>query len=1377
MTTEDFTDFAIGIKNQDIEIQNKGLDKIIKQYSFVNDLFSSSNKNITDSHIIMIDQHTNANKKYIILGFNNTIIFLDYSVLLLDSIAKFFSLFQQNENLQICFLSSSAKDQFNEIIKFQYKEIELDSIFRNEISNFNKNFSISSSNKKSICQIFKVIKTCISGYLIKQAYDKLTKDRIKNLMEKTFTEMKLNIFDDDNFIQLRKVGFTDNSSENLIFYTETKKLFMIKGRNLLNNENQDLMNREFKNYCENCFPLLPEIYGKTNLNNNIVIEYIDGPTLVQIKTLQLTENDRITIIFELMIAIEYLHRNKHVYRDLKPNNVIIDNNKTAVLIDFDRMKDFDNESNKEIHTSDFQPYFAAPEVLNKKFSYKSDIYSLGKMMYYIMTNEIPEKVKLDAFEKYQEMQPIYYKCTNENEEERPSIYQLIAEFYLYYHQHIQINDFFDFYNDQLKNHLDDKTIAALKNLPNNENDPETQFNIGIAYSKGKDLPYNIDKSMHYLKLSADQNYSQAQYVIGTIFYEGNGVPKNIDEAMKYLEKSASQKNVDALVYLGDLYRLGNGVNQDYTKARKYYEIASEQNSAQALDCLGNMYCKGLGVKVDYEMAKKYYELSAEQNNADAIFSLGFFYYAGRVFKQNFVEARILYEKAAEQNYPPALNGLGNIYTRGLGVKLDMEKGLNYYQEAAKLHNANAFINLGNTYVYGRNVAPDFNKGLYYYHEAIKLKSITALHSIGNLYFNGHGVKQDYIKAKEYYEMAAKQNDPEAFNVLGHMYDCGKGVPLDYEKAKEYFEKAIEQNQPNACNNLGNMYLKGHGVTKDYSKAKSLFEKSANLGNGRAYFLLGNLYINGFGVEKSYKNAKKFIKKAVSNGYKSAIFTLGDLHFFGIVTEKNYKKAKKYYELAEPLRCTKANLRLGFMYYYGRGVEQDYEKAKTYFLQSAKENDMNAYFYLATMYEKGYGTEVDTKQAIKYYKLCLEKEEEINSVDYNQGWAQNRITNNKKYQSCVNCGLLYLFKLKDINLANKLLSEAGYSHFSFGKNNYGFFNLFFLNDREKANQMLESSLTANFPITEFHCGYIAEQEDINKSIYHYLNIITNENNFLQLNDDEIDDEQLYESNIFINCLTNLKLLQFYMQNKFASKLITPQSLLVDAVFRPLFSLFFYQDKRSYSFKFLYEKNDKGFILTNLDDFILNFPWYKSKKFTAKTEWKIINESTTNKRIIINVEPKHETILNDIKKDSNFLIIEKQIIEVFDGINKSQNNFYKAINQIMENQTICKNNDEKHLDSDVNEKHSMKKYMISSVHDNIERSIEYPIIFEELLIQTISQINDINQCIIKEMLKFLYTAPYPIIFGRIGYFDSIEQVDERKNISGLFYEGFFSKSDDQ
>ena len=94
-----------------------------------------------------------------------------------------------------------------------------------------------------------------------------------------------------------------------------------------------------------------------------------------------------------MITIEYFHQKHFVLRDLKPNNVVIDTNKDAVLIDLDRIIQLNEEENG-MYTEDFASDYIAPEVCTGNYTYKSDIYSLGKMMYFIMTGQDQGKMIL-----------------------------------------------------------------------------------------------------------------------------------------------------------------------------------------------------------------------------------------------------------------------------------------------------------------------------------------------------------------------------------------------------------------------------------------------------------------------------------------------------------------------------------------------------------------------------------------------------------------------------------------------------------------------------------------------------------------------------------------------------------------------------------------------------------------------------------------------------------------------------------------------------------------------------------------------------------------------------------------------------------------------
>lgn len=57
----------------------------------------------------------------------------------------------------------------------------------------------------------------------------------------------------------------------------------------------------------------------------------------KIHEMNLKNETKMKIIFEIMIIIEYLHYNRFIYRDIRPQNLIIDNNNnnSVCMIDFD----------------------------------------------------------------------------------------------------------------------------------------------------------------------------------------------------------------------------------------------------------------------------------------------------------------------------------------------------------------------------------------------------------------------------------------------------------------------------------------------------------------------------------------------------------------------------------------------------------------------------------------------------------------------------------------------------------------------------------------------------------------------------------------------------------------------------------------------------------------------------------------------------------------------------------------------------------------------------------------------------------------------------------------------------------------------------------
>ncbi len=137
-------------------------------------------------------------------------------------------------------------------------------------------------------------------------------------------------------------------------------------------------------------------FGRTEGLHYFIMEYVDGLNLRQLVAAgKLAPREALQIIPQICDALQFAHDEGIVHRDIKPENVMLDKRGRVKIADFGLAKLLGREPEK-VHLTGAKdvmgtPSYMAPEQMEmpNAVDHRADIYSLGVVLYEMLTGELP----------------------------------------------------------------------------------------------------------------------------------------------------------------------------------------------------------------------------------------------------------------------------------------------------------------------------------------------------------------------------------------------------------------------------------------------------------------------------------------------------------------------------------------------------------------------------------------------------------------------------------------------------------------------------------------------------------------------------------------------------------------------------------------------------------------------------------------------------------------------------------------------------------------------------------------------------------------------------------------------------------------------------
>ena len=155
-------------------------------------------------------------------------------------------------------------------------------------------------------------------------------------------------------------------------------------------------NREAKAVTSLSHPNIVSIYDVENEGDfyYLILEYIEGMTLkdYMIKNPRISIETIVHIAKQIAAGLSHAHQNGIIHRDIKPQNILMDENLTCKITDFGIARAYGDTTLTQTNQMLGTVYYLSPEQARGNVATaQSDIYSLGILIFEMITGQIPFK--------------------------------------------------------------------------------------------------------------------------------------------------------------------------------------------------------------------------------------------------------------------------------------------------------------------------------------------------------------------------------------------------------------------------------------------------------------------------------------------------------------------------------------------------------------------------------------------------------------------------------------------------------------------------------------------------------------------------------------------------------------------------------------------------------------------------------------------------------------------------------------------------------------------------------------------------------------------------------------------------------------------------